>query len=111
MKHSATPSQYVIQPPSFPDFIFKRWVSPYRKLMAWAKEEYNARLEYCASRGYFKQHAYLTRNSSPIRILAEVSGYRRFCSLITQEVWDQFTPRERVFIRRAFEMRDFLLKS
>lgn len=109
MKQSATPSQYVIQPPSFPDFLFKTWVEPYRELMNWARQEYDARLKYCADRGYFKQHAYLTKNSSPIRILAELSGYRRFCSLITERVWDQFNPRERRFIRRAYEMRDLLL--
>jgi hypothetical protein len=80
-----------------------------RELIAWAKNEHRARLRWCAERGYFRELKRLNEDYSPIRVLAEIEEYRQICANISQKGWDSLTGRERVFIRRAFEMRNLLL--
>lgn len=101
-------SQYVIPPPDVPEFMYKTYDSAWIDLIKWANREYRARLHYLAKNGYVREWKVMNEEYSPIRILAELSGYRRFCSKMTQSVWDKFTGRERVFIRRAYELRDIL---
>jgi len=102
--------QYVNEPPSIPLFLYKTKTQSLRDLISWAKKEWVDRLNYCAEHGYMLQHKRLTSDYSPMRILAEMTGYRRICSIVTQECWSGLTGRERVFIRRAFELRDLLLR-
>lgn len=101
-------SQYVIPPPDVPEFMYKSYSSTWIDLIQWANREYRARLHYLAKNGYVREFKVMNEEYSPIRILAELSGYRRFCSKMTQGVWDKFSGRERVFIRRAYELRDIL---
>lgn len=111
MNQSVHPSQYVIQPPSFPTPVFRVSSIPYAELMEWAKMEYSARLDYCVRRGYWHEHRILTSNYSPVRILSELSGFRRYCSMMTERVWNKFSRPERRFLVDALELRDLLLKS
>lgn len=103
-------SQYVIQPPNIPEFLYKSNSTAWKSLIVWANKEYEARLRYCAKNGYLKQWVWLHKNSSPIRILAEMSKYRKFCSLLTEGVWDMFSARERRFLRRSYELRELLFR-
>lgn len=102
--------QYITNPPSLPLFLYKTKTQALRDLIAWAKKEWIDRVNYCAEHGYMLQHRRLTNDYTPMRILAEMTEYRRICSLITQECWDGLTGRERVFIRHAYELRDLLLR-
>lgn len=100
---------YVNQPPTdIPFYLFKHRVGTWRKVIQWANEEFQLELRYCAERGYWRSLKWLNENSSAYRMLAELDVFRKMCANITQEVWDQFTPRERRFIRRAFELNQFL---
>ncbi len=101
-------SQYVIPPPNIPEFMYKSYTNVWLDLIEWAKQERKARLIYLSKNGYYKEYKKFLENDSPIKILAELSGYRRFCALLNQGVWDTFTGRQRVFLRRALELRDFL---
>jgi hypothetical protein len=101
-------SQYITPPPDLPAFVYKRSLTSLRGLIAWATKEHRERLKYCAKRGYFREWKRLHEDYSPIRVLAEMNDLRKIMSVITQEVWDQLTMRERVFIRRAFELRGLL---
>jgi len=103
-------TQYCIQPPTFPMFMFKHNQSVWNKLVQWSKDEFQARLVYLSEHGYWRELKKMNEEYSPIRILAELHGYRRMCANMTQELYDSFSGRERVFIRRAFELRDLLLK-
>lgn len=102
--------QYVIDPPSIPMFLYKRNVWAWKKLIEWAKQEFQARLVHCAEHGYWKELRWLNENSSAISILAELSGFRRMCAVMNDGVWGSFTARERAFIRRSFELRDLIMK-
>ena len=103
--------QYINPPPIFPDYIIKHY--PHRvmrELMEWSKKEFHDRLIYLSEHGYWKELRRMNENWSPIRILAEMKGFRKMCAYINNEKYNQFTGRERVFIRRAYELRDLLLR-
>lgn len=108
---SAIGSQYVVQPPSVPYFLYKGYSKPFKDLIEWARKEYASRLTYCAKHGYYKEHRRLTSDYSPKRILAELSGFRRVCALMTERAWNNLSRAERGFISDAFEMRDLLMKE
>jgi hypothetical protein len=104
-------SQYITPPPDLPPFVYKRSATSLKGLISWATKEHRERLKYCAKRGYFREWTRLHNDYSPMRVLAEMDGLRKVLSMITQEVWDQLTMRERVFIRRAFELRGLLSRE
>lgn len=107
MNQSTPDVQYFVKPPSVPIFLSGR-VTYLRRLMQWAKEEHSRWLQMSIRRGYFETVKYLNEEYSPVRLLAEIQGFRRICARITQRDWDNLTGRERVFIRRAFELRELL---
>ena len=110
MKQSANPASYVTQPPNIPYFMFKSYSSAFEQMIAWANKEFQDRIRYCAERGYWRTLKYLNEEYSPYRLLAEVHGFRRMCSKIDQNTWDKLPGRHRVFIRRAFELREILFR-
>ena len=103
-------TQYVINPPSVPEFLYKSYSNVWLDLIEWAKQERKARLKYLSEHGYYKEYKRFLENDSPIKILAELTGYRKLCFFLTQNegLWNRFTGRQRVFIRRAYELRDIL---
>jgi hypothetical protein len=100
--------QYVIPPPSIPVFLYRFHKTAWLNLMQWAKNEFQARLIYCAENGYWKELKWLNENSSAISVLAELSGFRKMCAVMGDRVWHTFTARERSFIRRSLELQSFL---
>jgi hypothetical protein len=105
--------QYYIQPPSLPRFIYgtsnKAWV----ELMVWSYKEYQERLKQLPKRGYYKELTYQARSYSPIRVLAEMQGFRGICAMLQRNprVWNNFNARQRQYIRKAFQLRDHLMRS
>lgn len=110
MNKSSPSQQYVIPPPDVPLFLYKTSTQALRELIYWAKMEHTRELRISAQRGYMKTVKYLTEEYSPIRILAEVSGFRKICASIIADsrAWNGLTARERRFFRDAYSMRDML---
>lgn len=100
-----------------PDFIYRRYpnsiVTDAEKMIAWAKREYNDALRMFAKRGQFDTVRSLSQNYSPMRLLAEAQGFRKMVAFLVQDadVWNQLSGRDRVFIRRAWEIYEMLRKS
>lgn len=101
-------TEYITPPPNVPFFLFNRAVV-LKNMIEWAKKEHAARIQFCADRGYYRELKRLNEDYSPMRVLAEVNGFRRICAKITESVWNELTGRERVFIRRSFEIRQLLV--
>lgn len=111
MKQSSYSSQYVIQPPSFPDFLFKTHVQPFEELIEWSKREYQARLIYCAEHGYWKTLKYINEEYSPYRILAELHGFRRYVSYLSSNArWATARKYTHRFVAKAFSLREHLFR-
>ena len=103
--------QYINPPPDVPLFVYKTSTQALQELIKWANKEHRAWLQYLSENAYYKQLTYFTHNVSPYRILAEMSGFRHIASVISQRSWDKLSGRERVFIRRSYELRDHLLRQ
>jgi hypothetical protein len=101
-------SSYLIPPPNVPIFLYKFHSNSLRKLIEWAKAEHRARLIWCAENGYYKELKRLNEDYSPMRVLAELTEYHKICATITKTIWNSLSGRERVFLRRAYEVRDLL---
>lgn len=104
-------SQYVIPPPDIPEFLYRYNLTAWRNLIVWANKEYRARLRYCAKNGYKKQWMILMQEYSAMRILAEMSGYRKFISIMVKGTWRQFEKNEKAFFLGAYELRDLLFRG
>ena len=100
-------SQYITPPPNLPMFLYRR-PSALKNLIYWARKEHSDRMMYCINHGYWKEFKRLNEDYSPMRVLAEMKNFRKICTTLTQGSWDQLTGRERVFIRRAFELGGLL---
>ena len=111
MKQSTIPSQYYIQPPNIPEFLYKISNLAWYKLMEWSYREYQERIRRNAMNGNYKEITVQSREYSPIRILAELHGFRRMCSIMTSETWKKFDGREKDYLIRCFEMRELLFRS
>ena len=106
--------QYVVNPPNIPMFIHKNYPQQtLPKLIQWAEKEFDARLKYCAENGYWYELKRLNEEYSPMRILAEMSGFRKICAYLqnNQRGWNELTGRQRVFVRRSYELRDLLMRN
>lgn len=104
-------ARYFTSPPiSVPEFFFRRYAWMWSKLIKWATKEYNDALILFSRRGAMKTVKYLNEEYSAMRVLAEMPNFRRLVSLLVQEpdVWNKLNGRERVFIRRAYEIHSKL---
>ncbi len=107
--------QYINKPPDFPMFMYKNrpeYVLP--ALIEWANKEYSDGLDFCAKRGYYREYKYINEEYSPLRILAEMSGFRKICAYAEQgsmEGWNRMPREHREFIMRSYELRDLLLRG
>lgn len=101
---------YTLPPEEVPAFIYKHYpnalVSHTQDLIAWAKKEYYDGLRLYAKRREFATVRLLATNYSPMRILAEMQGFRRIVALLVKDaaIYNSLSGRDRVFIRRAYEI-------
>lgn len=105
-----TTARYYTPPPNNqPDFICKHYGSRVaRDLIKWAREEYDMALKLFTKRGAWKTVDYLTKEYSAMRVLSEMPNFRHIVSLITEDEYNRLSGRERVFIRRAYEIYEAL---
>lgn len=104
-------SQYVLAPPDVPRFFYGSYVSSWRDLIYWSKREHIARLRYLADNGYVKEFRRFQREWSPIRILAELPGFRRMCALMGETVWKRLLKEEKDFIISCLKLRELLKRD
>lgn len=108
---------YTLPPEEVPAFIYKHYpnalVRHAQDLIAWSKKEYNDALRLYARRGEFATVRLLTTNYSPMRLLAEMDGFRRIVALLVRDadIFNSLSGRDRVFIRRAYEVYEMLRKE
>lgn len=101
--------QYIQSPPDIPFFLTSR-AGNLQALIQWAKDEHQRWIMRCTEDGYYRYLKVLNEEYSPIRFLAEMPQFRRICANITQHEWNKLSGRERVFLRRAYELRDILFR-
>jgi len=107
-------TRYVIPPPDVPEFLYGTYESAWRDLIYWAKREHIARLRYCADHGYIKEFRRQQREWSPVRILAELSGFRRYCGILQKRgrrIWKNFFREEQDFLISCLKLRDLLKRD
>lgn len=103
--------RYYTNPPPMPNqlpaFMVKRYYdvpTKVQELIQWANREYNMAVRDANRRKSMRVVMFLQQEYSAIRILAEAEGFRELLGLITQENYNQLSGRERIFLRRAYEM-------
>lgn len=102
-------SPFIIPPPNYPMFMYKFFTSRLvKELIQWAKDEHLARLRYCAEHGYMRELKRLNEDYSPMRVLSELGNFGQICVSLSKKGWNDLTGRERVFIRRSFELKRLL---
>lgn len=118
MKQSASNVQYYIQPPDIPEFLYKTSHKAWQDLMVWAYKEYRRRLTYLSRGGNYLELTRQSNEFSPIRILAELSGFRRYCAEMRDHwantgscAWNKMDKKEQHFIVAAYEMRELLFRD
>jgi hypothetical protein len=105
-------AQYVIPPPSFPPYLCKMSLAPFIELARWAYREHKARLKYYAENGFFKEYVVQNEQYSPIRMLAELPGFRRYCShLGSNRQWPTADPRFQDFIIKSYNLRELVFSK
>ena len=106
-------SQYYIQPPNVPKYIYGFSNKAWENLMVWSYQEYRARLKELPKRGYLKELKFQSKEVSPYRVLAEMPGFRGLCAVLVKKpwMWNRLPKEQRDFIRKSFELRGHLIKS
>lgn len=100
-----------------PDFIYRRYsqaiVDDTKRMIEWSKKEYNDALRMFAKRGQFDTVRSLSQNYSPMRLLAEAHGFKKMIAFLVQdtEAFNRLSWRDRIFVRRAWEIHEMLRKS
>jgi hypothetical protein len=97
-----------VNPPTLgniPAFLKKRFFVKYiRQLIKWAWSEYETGLQYLTEHASSKAIRFFIDEYSAMRVLAESEAFREAIEYIDNNNYGQLTARERVFVRRAYEL-------
>lgn len=100
--------RYYTQPPTqgnIPAFLKKAYaVKHVRDLIKWSWNEYETALQYLTERASSKTIRFFINEYSAMRVLAESEAFREMLGYLTKENWDKLNGRERVFVRRSYEL-------
>jgi hypothetical protein len=103
--------RYYTNPPPMPNqlpaFMVKRYYdvpSKVRELIRWSKKEYTRAVLEATRHNAIKFVRFLHEEYSAMRVLAEAEGFADLLNLLNDENYNKLTLRERVFIRRAYEL-------
>lgn len=110
---TSRPTQYYIPPPNIPQFMYRFSFKAWKDLMIWSWNEYQERLKQHSRRGHYRELAVQASEFSPERILAEMTGFRKLCALLSknESLWKKFTYSQRDYLIRCYELRDLLLRE
>lgn len=100
--------RYYTPPPSqgdIPDFIKKAYlVDHMRNLIQWANLEYTAGMNYLNRHASMRTIMYFQHEVSAMRVLAESEEFVEALKYLNEQNYNQLSAREKVFIRRAYEL-------
>ena len=100
--------KYYTPPPTqgdIPAFLKKAYLARHMKeLIEWSKREYTTGMNFLNKHASMKTIMYFQREVSAMRVLAESEEFREVLDLINETNYNQLSSRERVFIRRAYEL-------
>ena len=100
--------KYYTPPPTqedIPNFLKKAYLSKYMKeLISWAKLEYNTGLNYLTKHASIKTVQFFMEEVSAMRVLAESEAFRDVLEYLNESNYNQLSGREKVFIRRTYEL-------
>lgn len=100
--------KYYIPPPvlgNIPSFLKKAYLAEYmRQLIQWSKLEYTAGMNYLNKHASMKTILYFQQNVSAMRVLAESGLFKEVMDYLNENNFNQLNARERVFIRRTYEL-------
>jgi hypothetical protein len=90
---------------NIPAFLKKAYLANHvRDLIQWAKQEYTVGMNYLNKHASAKTILYFQHNVSAMRVLAENEAFREVLDLMNEQNWNQLSRRDRLFIRRAYEL-------
>lgn len=101
---------YYSPPPvqeNVPAYITKHYgaSSEYLKeIIQWSINEYRRGLKSLSRHASEKTLRFFLREYSPMRVLAESEGFRELIGQINERNYNQLSGRERVFLRRAYDL-------
>jgi hypothetical protein len=101
---------YYVSPPTapkdVPTFVFYRYQTAdhVRDLIQWSIKEYDKALRTLTQRASGRTISFFQREYSPMRVLAECEAFRSILPYIDEHNYNQLSGRERVFVRRAYEL-------
>lgn len=100
--------RYYTPPPTqgdIPAFLKKAYVIRYvRELIKWSWDEYETGLQYLTKHASTRAIRFFINEYSAMRVLAESEAFREVLEYLNKDNYNQLSGRERVFIRRAYEL-------
>ncbi len=94
------------KPMPMPLFIYKRYYLDrhLQDLIQWSIKEYNRRVRYLNKNSSPQMIRFYLEEYSAYRVLAENKMFWDILKMITSENYNKLDARERVFVRRAYEL-------
>lgn len=100
--------QQPVTPDKLPAFLRSKYYdvpSSVKKLIQWSKMEYNKMVVEASKRRLsIRAVQYLHEEYSAIRVMAEMEGFRDLLAMVNEDNYNQLDGRDRVFLRKAYEM-------
>lgn len=100
--------RYYTPPPTqgnIPTFLKKAYVIKHvRNLIKWSWNEYETALQYLTEHASAKAIQFFINEYSAMRVLAESEAFREMLGYLNEQNWNQLSGRERVFVRRSYEL-------
>ena len=93
-------------PQDVPVFIFRNYsVSNHvKEMIQWAAKEYRLAYQHLSRHARPSTLQFFLEEYSPMRVLAESEGFRDLLKMLDERNYNQLSLRERVFLRRAYEL-------
>ena len=106
-------TQYYINPPLVPAFLYKRSKLAWQRLMVWSYREYQERIKQTSKRGHLKELQVHSGSYTPMRVMAELPSFRSICVFLKQnpKLWDSFDRNEQKFLVKAFKLNGLLQRT
>jgi hypothetical protein len=93
-------------PQDIPTFVHYRYntAQHLRDLIQWSIKEYDKALRTLHQRASGRTINFFQREYSPMRVLAECEEFQKMLPYIDKDNYNQLTARERIFVRRSYEV-------
>lgn len=94
------------KPLPMPLYVYKRYYLHFhlQNLIQWSIKEYNRRVRYLNQNSSPQMIRFYLEEYSAMRVLAENKMFWDIIKMLTNDNYNKLSARERVFVRRAYEM-------